>query len=125
MTMLMLPVLPFVLTCVFTAFAFLWSRFIRRRYVMGFRLSIMCENSAQVKSYFLRWLTASVPFLNIVYNGICMKAFNTFSCIQLRSGVLVMAVAPEVTCWTTDEHSWMVVVSSVVIILYVAGVPAY
>jgi hypothetical protein len=54
-----------------------------------------------------------------------MKVFNTFSCIELRSGQKVMSVAPEVVCWETQEHGWMVVVSSLVIVLYVLGVPMY
>ena len=54
-----------------------------------------------------------------------MKIFDTFSCFQLRDGLFVMDVAPNVICWESREHQVMVVVSIICIGVYVIGIPAF
>jgi hypothetical protein len=41
-------------------------------------------------------VAASIPFLGIVYNNMCLQVFGTFSCQELRSGEQVKrSAAPE------------------------------
>ena len=68
-------------------------------------------------------MSQACPFLVIVYNGLCMKTFETFSCITLRDGSQAMNVHPEVTCWDGGEHTIMVVVSVVCIVVYAGPWP--
>lgn len=122
--MLLLPLAPFIFTGISTGFAWLWSKYVRRRTVLNVRLAFMCQNSEQVWAHFLSWLASSLPFLNITYNGLCWRAFTTFGCMVLRDGTtLVLKAAPEVLCWESDEHRAMVGIAIVAIIFYVIGIP--
>ena len=122
--MLVLPLIPFVLTGMSHVLALLWSKFVKRKDILTIRLPFMCENSEQCRQHLLGMLAASFPFLSITYNGLCSKAFNTFSCMLLRDGrTRVMKAAPEITCWETDEHRAMVGISILAILVYVVGIP--
>ena len=88
------------------------------------RLVAVEPNSVQARDCLLSFLAGSIPFLHIVY-GICMKALNTFSCLQLRDCTLVLWIAPEVVCWEAAEHWAMVALSVLAILVYVIGIPAY
>ena len=123
--MVLLPLLPFTLTFLWVSLAAVWARLVGRRRVCGLHRKFMCENSKEVRAYLMDWLSVSVPFLNIVYNGLCMKTLNTFSCIQLRDGSSVLAVATDVVCWDSGRHRSMVAVSAATIVLYIIGIPAY
>jgi hypothetical protein len=59
------------------------------------------------------------------YNNICLSAFNTFSCVQLRDNTWVMNAAPGIQCWDSTEHSVMVGVSILALIVYVAGLASF
>ena len=123
--MLVLPLLPFILALGCTGIAWVWSRTIAKRRVFGLRLNIMAENSAQVREYLLGSLAKSLPFVHIIYNCICVRTFNTFSCFQLRDGTMVLWIAPDIVCWEGSEHILMVALSVISIIVYVLGIPAY
>jgi hypothetical protein len=116
---------PFSLTFLWVSLAWTWARFVGRRTFLGIRRNFMCENSEQVREYLMEWLSVSVPFLNIVYNGLCMKTLNTFSCIELRDGTSVLAVATDVVCWDSAQHRTMVVISIAAFCLYIVGIPGY
>ncbi len=122
---LALPLIPLVLSLSLAGLAWIWSRTVAKRRVWALRLDFMAEDSVQARDYLLSLLAGSIPFLHIVYNGICMKAFNTFSCLQLRDGTLVLWIAPEVVCWEGAEHLAMVALSVLAILVYVIGIPAY
>ena len=83
----------------------------------------MCQTPAQVKRYALVTLSSCTPFLGIVYNNICIQAFNAFSCLPMRSGVVVMTAAPSIVCYE-PEHNALVGVSILALVVYVFGVPA-
>jgi hypothetical protein len=70
-------------------------------------------------------LSASVPFMHIVYNGICVKIFSTFMCTTFRDGVEYLDVAPDIVCWTSSTHHAMLAAAVCGIIVYVVGIPAY
>ena len=123
--MLVLPLLPFILALGCTGIAWVWSRTVAKRRVFGLRLNIMAENSAQVREYLLGSLAKSLPFVHIIYNCICVRTFNTFSCFQLRDGTMVLWIAPDIVCWEGSEHILMVALSVISIIVYVLGIPAY
>jgi hypothetical protein len=44
-----------------------------------------------VHHFLLFTMKGSIPFWGVVYNNICLSAFNTFSCVQLRDGSMVRA----------------------------------
>ena len=48
----------------------------------------------QVHHFLLFTMKGSIPFWGVVYNNICLSAFNTFSCVQLRDGSMVSECAP-------------------------------
>jgi hypothetical protein len=83
----------------------------------------MCVTEMQVRRYFLGWVNAATPFLGIVYNNICIQAFNAFSCSPMRSGVVVMTAAPSIVCYE-PEHNALVGVSILALVVYVFGIPA-
>jgi hypothetical protein len=56
----------------------------------------MCSTPRQVEKYFLSYLKDSIPFVGVVYNNVCIKAFAVFSCMKLRDGTSVMFAAPQV-----------------------------
>jgi hypothetical protein len=91
---------------------------------MGVHMSFMCENREQVFRLGCRCISASVPFLGVVYNSICIKSFSTFACVPLKDGAKVLVAAPAVICWNSAEHNAMVAYSIVALIVYVFGVPA-
>ena len=122
--MLMLPWIPFTVTIGKTALTWAWFRLVGTHNVLGVHLFFMAECSADVRACALRGLSHSVPFLHIVYNGLCLRAFNTFSCFTLRDGASLMHVAPDIVCHSST-HRAMVVASAFAIIFYVIGIPAY
>jgi hypothetical protein len=61
----------------------------------------------------------------LLFCSVCLQAFGAFSCQLLRDGTSVMVSAPEILCWESAEHSTMVGVSVVALIIYVFGVPAF
>jgi hypothetical protein len=122
--MLLIPMVPFSITFASTAVAWTWSRAIARPTFCGLHMWFMCENVAQVRDLFMSGLSTSVPFLHIVYNGICMKTLLSFHCTELADGSRFLTVAPDVTCGGA-EHTAMVAVSICSIVLYVIGIPAY
>ncbi len=132
-----LPLVPVAVGCAFTALAWAWSSvpmlrsavpmlrgstaILNRRLLLGF----MCEDAAQVHEYSLSWLEFAVPFLNLNYNSLCTKCFDTFGCYPLRDGTKFLAVAPYIACWDTLEHRSMIAASIIGIVAYVVGIPAY
>ena len=38
----------------------------------------------QVRKYARGWLASSFPFLNVGYNALVVKTFDTFGCTQVR-----------------------------------------
>ena len=123
--MLVVPLIPFALTVLFTGLAWIWSRTIAKRSLGGFRMQFMLDDTAQLRAYFLSWLAASIPFVHIIYNGICMKVFNSLSCFRLRDGTTVLSIAPDIVCWDSAQHRAMVAFSIIAILVYVIGIPAY
>ena len=123
--MLLLPCIPFAIT--FGAFgaSWVWAKLVGKRSVFGVHLFFMCQSSAETRACGLSGLSQSVPFLHIIYNGLCMRAFNTFSCIPLRDGTSVLYVAPDIICWSGNTHAAMVAASAVAIVVYVIGIPCY
>jgi hypothetical protein len=123
--LLLIPVIPWLLSAMLTGAALAWSRkFGKTQEVFGVHLGFMCANMEQVKNYGFSCLKQSIPFLGVVYNNVCLLAFNTFSCFELRDGTSVMTAAPLVVCWESDEHRAMVGISIVALIVYVFGLPA-
>jgi hypothetical protein len=123
--MLVVPLIPFALTVLFTGLAWIWSRTIAKRSLGGFRMQFMLDDTAQLRAYFLSWLAVSIPFVHIIYNGICMKVFNSLSCFRLRDGTTVLSIAPDIVCWDSAQHRAMVACSIIAILVYVIGIPAY
>ena len=137
----MLPLIPFIGTFCEYSLAYLWMRHVKRRTVFGIQLSMFVEDSAQLRALAIRRLALSIPFLIIVrdvplleidlsrrrrvrqvYNGLCVKSFETFSCTALADGTTrVMSAAPEVVCGE-GEHPAMVAISILAIIVYVIGI---
>ena len=129
---LALPLIPFAIGFVFTGLAWGWSSVPILRQSSGvtiagrkWRLGFMCENGTEVYKYLLTWLEFAVPFLNINYNSLCTKCFDTFLCSQLADGAYFLNVAPDVACWDNPEHQAMVGVSILGLVVYVLGIPAY
>jgi hypothetical protein len=123
--LLLIPMIPWLLSAMLTGAALAWSRkFGKTQEVFGVHLGFMCANMEQVKNYGFSCLKQSIPFLGVVYNNVCLLAFNTFSCFELRDGTSVMTAAPLVVCWESDEHRAMVGISIVALIVYVLGLPA-
>jgi hypothetical protein len=123
--LLVIPMIPWLISAVLTGAALAWSRtFGKKQEVLGIHLGFMCANTEQVKNYGLACLKQSIPFLGVVYNNVCLLAFNTFSCFTLRDGTSVMTAAPLVVCWESEEHRAMVGISIVALIVYVFGFPA-
>jgi hypothetical protein len=85
----------------------------------------MCTDQHEFRAYIISWLLLDVPFLNVAYNGICMRIFNTFSCLTLRDGTKVLTVAPEVVCWETLEHHVLIGTAVFCIVIYIIGIPVY
>ena len=94
---------------------------------------------ASVLGPFLHW-GAPLPFRTIViaslcsgnkvlvrrqvYNCIVTKTCDTFICFTLADlETYVLTIAPEITCWETDTHKTMVVLSFLSIVFYVIGIP--
>ena len=137
--MLSLPVIPFLLTIVFGGLAFAFACVLdgreigilhagRRGSVLGIhhlRLPFMCSDQEQAREYVLEWLSLAIPWLHVCYCGLCVKVFQTFDCLRMSDGVLVLSVAPDIRCWESPTHQWMVAVSSLALIVYVLGIPAY
>ena len=129
---LALPLIPVAFGFVFTGLAWGWSSVPILRRNSGvtiasrkWRLGFMCENGAEVYQYLLAWLEFAVPFLNINYNSLCTKCFDTFLCSRLRDGAIILNVAPDIACWDNPEHQAMVGVSILGLVVYVLGIPAY
>jgi hypothetical protein len=122
---MLLPAIPFMLTLLMTGIAVAWSFLVKRHSMCAVRLKWMCANPQEVHRYLLSWIASAVPFLNVTYNSLCVKAFATFSCFQLRDQTWVLNAAPQVVCWESEEHSAMIVVSVVAIVVYVIGIPLY
>ncbi len=123
--LLLIPMIPWVISAMLTGAALAWSRkFGETQEVFGIHLGFMCANMEQVKNYGFACLKQSIPFLGVVYNNVCLLAFNTFSCFKLRDGTSAMTAAPLVVCWESNEHRAMVGISIVALILYVFGLPA-
>jgi hypothetical protein len=124
--MMALPLIPFVVTLLFGALAWLWLRYLSRfKSVLGLKFNFMCTDQHEFRAYIISWLLLDVPFLNVAYNGICMRIFNTFSCLTLRDGTKVLTVAPEVICWETLEHHVLIGTAVLCIVIYIIGIPAY
>ena len=117
-------------------------------------MAFMCEDGPQVRLYFMHCLKQSIPFLGVVYNNVCLMSFATFSCVSMRDGTKVLRVAPSIECWVSEEHKarlsttynmtpchttvtrccqrdirvsgmqWLVGISILALIFYVAGIPA-
>jgi hypothetical protein len=129
---LALPLIPFAIGFAFTGLAWGWSFVPILRQNSGvtiagrkWRLGFMCENGTEVYKYLLTWLEFAVPFLNINYNSLCIKCFDTFLCSRLADGAYFLNAAPDVACWDNSEHQAMVGVSILGLVAYVLGIPAY
>jgi hypothetical protein len=123
---LLLPLIPFSIGLVFTGVAWVWSLTVARRSVLWIHFRFMCVDSADVKRYFLEWLSISAPFLTGVYNCLCTKTFDTFICFQLADmETYVLTVAPEITCWETRTHQTMLALSALSLVIYVLGIPLF
>jgi hypothetical protein len=82
--------------------------------------SWMLSNPDELRSYRNELAGKGIPFLIIVYNGLCMKVFETFQCTTLSSGRKIISVAPETTCEYSDgTYGSMVAVSILCLIVYV------
>ena len=123
--LLLIPMIPWLITAMLTGAALLWSRSMgKNQEIFGVHLGFMCANTEQVKNYCLACVRESLPFLGVVYNNVCLLAFNAFACFELRDGTRVMTAAPLIVCWESDEHRTMIGISIVALIFYVAGLPA-
>ena len=122
-TLLVIPFIPFFFVGTLGLLAKGWAKYIKRDSIYGLRLSFMCVTDMQVRRYFLGLVNAAIPFLGIVYNNICIKSFNAFSCQTLRSGVVVMRAAPSIVCYE-PEHNALVGIAILALVVYVFGVPA-
>ena len=123
-TLLIIPVIPFLGAAALYGIARLWARHVKLSSFKGIHLAFMCANEDLAFKYGLSCLKASVPFLGIVYNNICIQAFNTFSCRPVRSGEFVVTAAPSIVCYDTQEHQILVGIAILALIIYVIGVPA-
>jgi hypothetical protein len=85
----------------------------------------MCKDRKEWNDYVHSWLQIAIPFLSAVYNSLCVKSFDTFSCIRLRDNSFVMITAPQIVCWESSEHVGMVVLSGISIAVYVCGIPLF
>ena len=121
--LLIIPLIPFACSAFLSGVALLWSRRIKRRSFGRFHMRFMCTNNVEFWIYARSCFKASMPFLGIVYNNICLKSFNTFACQELRDGTYVVLAAPSVVCWDSEEHHVMVGIAILAIIVYVVGVP--
>jgi hypothetical protein len=122
--LLLIPMIPWLITAMLTGAALLWSRSMgKNQEIFGVHLGFMCANTEQVKNYCLACVRESLPFLGVVYNNVCLLAFNAFACFELRDGTRVMTAAPLIVCWESDEHRTMIGISIVALIFYVAGLP--
>jgi hypothetical protein len=125
-TLLIVPFIPFVISLLLYLLARLWAAHIKIRSIFGgLHLGFMCDQQDQARAYFLACLKESVPFLGVVYNNVCLMSFGVFSCQQLRDGTAVMMAAPEIVCWDSIEHSVMLGVSILALIVFVFGLPAF
>ena len=104
-TLLVIPFIPLFFVGTLGLLAKGWAKYIKRDSIYGLRLSFMCVTEMQVRRYFLGLVNAAIPFLGIVYNNICIKSFNAFSCQTLRSGVVVMRAAPSIVCYEPEHNA--------------------
>jgi hypothetical protein len=123
--LLIIPLVPFAISFALALVAWIWSRTVSLRHVHSFHLGFMCQTNKHVKMYLYRCLKASIPFLGVVYNNVCLMTFNAFSCQQLRDGRWAMNAQPSIICWESEGHRAMVGVSIVAIIVYVFGLPFF
>jgi hypothetical protein len=123
--LLIIPIIPFIISAVLTGVALGWSTYLKRQDVCGIHMGFMCVNSELAFAYMRSCVKASVPFLGIVYNNVCLKVFSTFSCQQLRNGDWVLAAAPSIGCYDSAEHRVLMALSILALIIYVIGVPAF
>ena len=121
--LLIVPFIPFLLAGVLSGCAWLWQRHVGKREVFSIHLPVMCSTKEHVSSYAFSCLREAIPFVGVVYNNVCIKSFNTFSCIALRDGREVLSVAPSIVCWDSREHNVMVGISILALIVYVFGFP--
>ena len=121
--LLIVPFIPFLLAGVLSGCAWLWQRHVGKREVFSIHLPVMCSTKEHVSSYTFSCLREAIPFVGVVYNNVCIKSFNTFSCIALRDGREVLSVAPSIVCWDSREHNVMVGISILALIVYVFGFP--
>lgn len=85
----------------------------------------MIEDNEAMEEYKYGLAGSGMPFLIIVYNGLCMKVFDTFECTELLSGDWILSVAPETTCEYGDgTYVAKLVVSCLCFFVYVIGIPA-
>jgi len=120
--LLAVPLIPFVVTGLLSFVAWAWCRSVKKRTWHGIHLGFMCNTPSQVEHFVLGYLKESIPFLGVVYNNVCLKAFAVFACKKLRDGTEILSVAPQVVCWES-EHRQLVAVSIVALIIYVFGLP--
>jgi hypothetical protein len=121
--LLIVPFIPFLLAGILSGCAWLWQRHVGKRDMFSIHLPVMCSREKHVTSYALSCLREAIPFVGVVYNNVCLKSFNTFSCIALRDGREVLSVAPSIVCWESQEHNVMVGISILALIVYVFGFP--
>ena len=119
----MIPVIPFFFVGTLGLLAKGWAKYIKCDTFYGLQRPFMCTTDMQARRYTLRLINVAIPFLGIVYNNICIKSFNAFSCQPLRSGVMIMRAAPSIVCYT-PEHDALVGVATLALIVYVFGIPA-
>jgi hypothetical protein len=122
--LLIVAFLPTLLSLLTTGIAWVWSVTVKKHEVFGVHLPFMCDEWKQVRRLLMRCLQESVPFFGVVYNNVCLKAFQTFSCQQLRDGTYALRAAPSIICYDSYEHNVMVGISIVALIVYVFGIPA-
>ena len=124
-TALLLPPIVFLICAAMYSLAWAWSHCVKRREVWKIRLAWMVVDEAGLRQYGISLLGLACPFLVIVYNGLCLKVLETFSCLSLRDGTQRLQVAPDTVCYTSSEHIVMITISVVCTVVYVIGIPAF
>ena len=87
------------------------------------KFSWMVETQTDVDHIVNTALEKCLPFLSIIYIGLCKATFQPFFCKDMIGGKAILIVAPAIVCWEGD-HLGLIVTSCFAIILYVIGIPA-
>ena len=103
----------------------LWLKHVGTRSIAIARilpLSIFVVSESELADMSAGINVSLVTLLVVIYNAVCVKAFQSFMCTRLSDGQEILTVAPEVICGSST-HRLLLSFSVVAIFVYVFGVP--